>query len=307
MTPATPPQLPSGLLPSGLLPRSDEQARSLKCLQVSSPTAEGRRIRRSPFSAYMRKVGAEFVGTFVMVFSAAGGPIVNQKYGGLETLIGNAACAGLAVMVVILSLGHISGAHLNPAVTAAFAATRHLPLVEVPGYIMAQISGSLLASFTLKGIFHPFISGGLTLPTVGGRQAFALEFIVTFSLMLVIVAVATDTKAVGEMAGIAIGGTVMLNILVAGPSSGASMNPARTLGPAVAAGKYTSLWIYMVAPVLGAMAGAIAYTVLKDSDEQASRPCTLRCFGRSETPCEWKGFTVAITECKAMSDDDVSS
>lgn len=144
------------------------------------------------------QAGAEFVGTFVVVFSAAGGPIVNQKYGGVETLIGNAACAGLAVMIVVISLGHISGAHLNPAVTVAYAVTRHFPLVEVPGYIVAQVSASLLASFTLKGIFHPFMSGGVTLPTIGSREAFALEVIVTFSLMLVIIAVATDSKAVNR-------------------------------------------------------------------------------------------------------------
>lgn len=142
------------------------------------------------------QVGAEFVGTFVLIFSAAGGPIVNQKYGGVETLIGNAACAGLAVMIVVLALGHISGAHLNPAVTIAFAATRHFPSAQVPGYIVAQVSASLLASFTLKGIFYPFMSSGVTVPSIGTGQAFALEVIVTFSLMLVIIAVATDSKAV---------------------------------------------------------------------------------------------------------------
>ncbi|KAK2997428.1 hypothetical protein RJ639_025627, partial [Escallonia herrerae] len=162
------------------------------------------------------QVGAEFVGTFILVFAAAAGPIVNQKYDGVETLIGNAACSGLAVMIVILSTGHISGAHLNPSVTIAFAALRHFPWNQVPAYIAAQVSASVCASFALKGIFHPFMSGGVTVPSIGTGQAFALEFLVTFNLMFVITAVATDTRAVGELAGIAIGATVLLDILIAG-------------------------------------------------------------------------------------------
>ncbi|KAJ6417453.1 hypothetical protein OIU84_003217 [Salix udensis] len=147
---------------------------------------------------------------------ATAGPIVNQKYNNAETLIGNAACAGLAVMVIILSTGHISGAHLNPSLTIAFAALRHFPWVQVPAYIAAQVSASICASFALKGVFHPFMSGGVTVPSVSVGQAFALEFFITFILLFVVTAVATDTRAVGELAGIAVGATVMLNILVAG-------------------------------------------------------------------------------------------
>lgn len=142
------------------------------------------------------QLGAEFVGTFIMVFVAAGAPIVNEKYNGVETLIGNAASAGLAVMVVILSTGHISGAHLNPSVTIAFASLRHFPWPQVPPYIAAQVLASISASYALKAVFHPFMSGGVTVPTVSHGQAFALEFIVTFILMFVITAVATDTRAV---------------------------------------------------------------------------------------------------------------
>ncbi|CAN1177848.1 Probable aquaporin NIP5-1 [Linum perenne] len=227
-----------------------------------------------------RKLGAEFVGTFILIFSATAGPIVNQKYNGAETLIGNAACSGLAVMIIILSTGHISGAHLNPSLTIAFAFLRHFPWVHVPAYIAAQVSASICASFALKGVFHPFMSGGVTVPSVSTGQAFALEFIITFVLLFVVTAVATDTRAVGELAGIAVGATVMLNILVAGPSTGASMNPVRTLGPAVATENYKKLWIYLVAPTLGAIAGAGTYTAVKLHDTDADPPRPVRSFRR---------------------------
>lgn len=142
------------------------------------------------------QLGAEFVGTFILIFAATAGPIVNQKYGGVESLIGNAACAGLAVMIVILSTGHISGAHLNPSLTIAFAALRHFPWIQVPAYITAQVSASICASFALKGAFHPFMSGGVTVPSVSDGQAFVLEFLITFNLLFVVTAVATDTRAV---------------------------------------------------------------------------------------------------------------
>ncbi|KAF5184418.1 Aquaporin-like protein [Thalictrum thalictroides] len=227
-----------------------------------------------------RKLGAEFVGTFILIFTATAGPIVNQKYNGAETLIGNAACAGLAVMIVILSTGHISGAHLNPSLTIAFATLRHFPWVQVPAYIVAQVSGSICASFALKGIFHPFMGGGVTVPSVSTGQAFALEFVITFQLLFVVTAVATDTRAVGELAGIAVGAVVMMNILIAGPLSGGSMNPVRTLGPAIAANNYDTLWIYLVAPTLGALAGAGIYTAVKLGSEADDPPRQVRSFRR---------------------------
>ncbi|XP_062099723.1 probable aquaporin NIP5-1 [Humulus lupulus] len=216
-----------------------------------------------------RKLGAEFVGTFILVFSATGGPILNEKYNGVETLMGNAACAGLAVMVVVFSIGHISGAHINPAVTIAFAALRHFPWAHVPGYITVQVLGSISASFALKAVFHPFMSGGVTVPSPGvsHAQVFMLEFILTFFLMFIITAVATDTCAVGELAGIAIGATILLDVLLAGPTTGASMNPVRTIGPAIARGNYRGIWMYMVAPPLGAIVGAATYTAVKLHDK----------------------------------------
>ncbi|KAJ1428502.1 Major intrinsic protein [Sesbania bispinosa] len=214
-----------------------------------------------------RKVGAEFIGTFILMFAGTATAIVNQKTEGSETLIGCAASTGLAVMIVILSTGHISGAHLNPAVTISFAALKHFPWKHVPMYIGAQVLAAICSAFALKGVFHPFMSGGVTVPSGGYGQAFALEFIISFNLMFVVTAVATDTRAVGELAGIAVGATVMLNILIAGPASGGSMNPVRTLGPAIAANNYKGIWIYLIAPILGALGGAGTYTAVKLSEE----------------------------------------
>lgn len=183
-------------------------------------------------------------------------------------------------MIVILSTGHISGAHLNPSLTIAFAALRHFPWPQVPAYIAAQVSGSICASYALKGIYHPFLSGGVTVPSVSTIQAFFIEFVITFILLFVVTAVATDTRAVGELAGIAVGATVMLNILIAGPSSGASMNPVRTLGPAVAAGNYRQIWIYLVAPTAGAIAGAAVYTFVKLKEEDGVPITPRRSFRR---------------------------
>lgn len=246
-----------------------------KCLPINTWNSDQSCMTHFPTPtdiSLTRKLGSEFVGTFILIFTATAGPIVNEKYNGVETLIGNAACAGLAVMMIILSTGHISGAHLNPSLTIAFATLRHFPWVHVPAYIVAQVSGSICASFALKGAFHPFLHGGVTVPNVSTGQAFALEFIITFQLMFVVTAVATDTRAVGELAGIAVGATVMANILIAGPSTGASMNPVRTLGPAIATNNYDTIWVYFVAPTLGALTGAAVYTSVKLGTEDADGP-----------------------------------
>ncbi|CAN1744407.1 Probable aquaporin NIP5-1 [Linum perenne] len=227
----------------------------------------------------MMQLGAEFVGTFILIFSATAGPIVNQKYNGAETLIGNAACSGLAVMIIILSTGHISGAHLNPSLTIAFAFLRHFPWVHVPAYIAAQVSASICASFALKGVFHPFMSGGVTVPSVSTGQAFALEFIITFVLLFVVTAVATDTRALFWISWLNIG-YISDECIYGRPSTGASMNPVRTLGPAVASENYKKLWIYLVAPTLGAIAGAGTYTAVKLHDTDADPPRPVRSFRR---------------------------
>ncbi|PIN18676.1 Aquaporin (major intrinsic protein family) [Handroanthus impetiginosus] len=217
-----------------------------------------------------RKVGAEFIGTLILIFAGTATAIVNQKTNGSETLLGLAGSPGLAVMIVILSTGHISGAHLNPSVTIGFAALKHFPWKHVPVYIGAQVIASLCAAFMLKGIFHPIMGGGVTVPSGSYAQAFALEFIITFNLMFVVTAVATDTRAVGELAGIAVGATVMLNVLIAGETTGASMNPVRTLGPAIAANNYRAIWVYLTAPILGALAGAGVYSAVKLPDEDVN-------------------------------------
>ncbi|KAI9098458.1 hypothetical protein K1719_025083 [Acacia pycnantha] len=253
-----------------------------KCLPTKGHTCFTDLSVPTPTVSLTRKIGAEFVGTFLLMFVASAGPIVNQKYNGAESLLGNAACSGLGVMMVILSTGHISGAHLNPSVSIAFATFRHFPWIHVPAYIAAQVSASICASFALKAIFHPYMSGGVTIPseTTTVIQAFALEFIVTFILLFVVTAVATDTRAVGELAGIAVGATVLLNSLIAGLATGASMNPVRTLGPAVAAGNYKHVWIYLIAPTLGALAGAGVYTLVKLRDHEAEPPSQVRSFLR---------------------------
>lgn len=231
-----------------------------------------------PSVSLRKKVAAEFVCTFILVFCAVAGPIANQKYfpndAGAASLLRSAACAGLAVTACVLSIGHISGAHLNPAVTVAFAAIRRFPWSHAPSYFAAQASGSLCAAFALKGAFRPFGSGGVTIPAVGTAQAFGMEVVATFVLMFVITAVATDSKAVGQMAGVAIGSAVLLDILVIGSATGASMNPVRTLGPAVAAGNYKQIWIYFVAPVVGAVVGAVVYNFVRLNDDErvASEP-----------------------------------
>jgi len=149
-----------------------------------------------PVVPLARKIGAEFIGTFILMFAGTAAAIVNQKTNGSETLIGCAATTGLAVMIVILATGHISGAHLNPAVTISFAALKHFPWKHVPMYIGAQVLASICAGFALKGVYHPFMSGGVTVPSGGYGQSFALEFIIGFNLMFVVTAVATDTRAV---------------------------------------------------------------------------------------------------------------
>ncbi|KAL2936650.1 Aquaporin NIP6-1 [Bienertia sinuspersici] len=248
---------------------------SSKCLTVDTwPIEEGGLpavncgIKLPPTPVPLtKKVLAEFVGTFMLICAGAATAIVNQKTDGTETLIGLAASSGLAVMIIILSTGHISGAHLNPSVTIAFAALKHFPWNQVPIYIGAQTLASLCAAFLLKAIFHPFMGGGVTVPSVHYGQAFVLEFIIAFNLMFVVTAVATDTRAVGELAGIAVGATVMLNVLIAGPTTGASMNPVRTLGPAIAANNYKGIWIYFTAPFLGALCGAGVYSAIKLPEE----------------------------------------
>jgi MIP family channel proteins len=193
--------------------------------------------------------------------------MVDAKTGALGH-VGVAISFGLVIMVTIYALGHISGAHFNPAVTFAFALTRHFPWPRVGVYWSAQLAGALAAALVLRGSLGDIAHVGATLPSGSDGQAFLWEGVLTFFLMFVIMAVATDTRAVGEAAAIAIGGTVGLDAMFGGPITGASMNPARSLGPAIASSDYTAIWVYIAAPLLGAAAAAITYQFLR-SDEQA--------------------------------------
>src|SRR5579871_2003440 len=177
--------------------------------------------------------------------------------------IGVAITFGLVIMVMIYAVGHISGAHFNPAVTLAFATARHFPGTRVPAYWAAQAAGAIAAAALLRSSLGDVARTGATLPAGSAGQSFVWEAVLTFFLMFVIMAVATDTRAVGEAAAIAIGATVGLDAMFGGPISGASMNPARSLGPAIVAGSFTSIWVYLAAPCLGAVAGALTYRSLR--------------------------------------------
>ena len=215
-----------------------------------------------------RRALAELVGAFGLVFAGTGAIVINAESGGAIGHVGIGLTFGLIIMVMIYATGHISGAHFNPAVTVAFAAARHFPLPHVPVYIAAQLIGAVLASLLLRGMFGNSANLGTTLPAGSDGQSFALEIVLTFFLMFVIIAVATDVRAVGQAAAIAIGGTVGLEAIFAGPISGASMNPARSLAPAIVSGTWDSQWLYILGPITGALIGAFIYVVIRAVPEE---------------------------------------
>jgi len=214
--------------------------------------------------ALLRACIAELIGTFALVFAGAGAIMVDAKTAALGH-VGVAITFGLVIMVMIYAVGHVSGAHFNPAVSLAFAVTRHFPWPRVALYWLAQLVGALLAAALLRASLGNLAHVGATLPAGSDGQSFVWEIVLTAFLMFVIMAVATDTRAVGEAAAIAVGGTVGLDAMFGGPISGASMNPARSAGPAILSGDLRALWIYLVAPVVGAMAGAVAYQFVRGS------------------------------------------
>ncbi len=211
----------------------------------------------------MQKLAAEAVGTFALVFAGTGAVVIDAETGGGVGHVGIGLTFGLIIMVMIYAVGHISGAHFNPAVTLGFAVGRHFPWALVPRYWAAQLGGGLLASLALRLLFGETADLGATRPFGSAGQSFMLETILTFLLMFVIVSVATDTRAVGQAAAIAIGGTIGLEALFAGPISGASMNPARSLAPAIVAGVWDAQWLYILGPALGAVIGALAYAYVR--------------------------------------------
>ncbi|HVM32291.1 MAG TPA: MIP family channel protein [bacterium] len=214
-------------------------------------------------SLLLKKSLGEALGTFTLVFAGCGSVMVAERFPGSISNAGISVIFGLAVAVMIYALGHISGAHFNPAVTLAFAAARHFPLGQVLAYWSAQFAGALAAIGLLKVILPLGRTYGSTLPAVSNWQALIWEVLLTFFLMFVIMAVATDTKAVGTMAGAAIGGTVLLAAWLGGPVTGASMNPARSLAPALFEGKLDVYWIYLVGPCLGAVLASFFYEAIR--------------------------------------------
>jgi aquaporin NIP len=227
---------------------------------------------RDPFSAY----AAEALGTYLLVFAGPGAVVIDHvSHGGVGSL-GIGLSFGLAVMAAIYALGHISGAHINPAVTIAFWLTGEFPGARVPAYIVAQLAGAAAASATHRALFGNVAHLGATIPSSGAGQALGLEIVITFFLMLVIAALATDRRAVPGTAAIAIGGYVALAATFSGPIAGASMNPARSFGPALLSGTWTAHWVYWVGPIGGALLGGFAYLAIAGARGlDTGRPATL--------------------------------
>lgn len=207
----------------------------------------------------MRKYISEIIGTFAIVFCGTGAIIINQETGGTISHVGVAFTFGLIVMSMIYALGNISGAHFNPAVTIAFTVANKFDTKDVFPYIICQISGAILASFTLHLLFPVNEFLGATLPSGSELQSFVLEFILTFLLMLVILNVAHGSKEQGMFAGLAIGSVITLEAMFAGPICGASMNPARSLAPALVSTHLEHLWLYLLSPTLGAIASVVIW------------------------------------------------
>jgi MIP family channel proteins len=214
----------------------------------------------------LRRACAEGLAAFALVFAGCGAIVTDATRDGALGTTGIAAVFGLIIMVMIYATGHLSGAHINPAVTIAFTLTRHFPVRDAVAYIAAQLAGATGGALLLLAAWSDAPAAlGATVPSVTTGAALLYEVVLTALLMFVIVAVATDTRAVGAAAAIAIGGTVALDALFGGPLTGASMNPARSFGPALVAGEWADFWIYVAGPVAGAALGAAAYQFIRAS------------------------------------------
>lgn len=214
----------------------------------------------------MKKLAAEFLGTFTLVFAGTGAVVINSVSNGAISHVGIALTFGLVVLAMIYTFGDVSGAHLNPAVTIAFAIAQRFEWRSVPPYIAAQITGAITASGLLRFLFPAHETLGATLPAGSNMQSFVLELVLTFILMLVILSVSTGAKEKGITAAIAIGSVIALEAMFAGPVCGASMNPARSLSPALVSGNLQHLWIYIAAPVIGAALAVPACCAFREYD-----------------------------------------
>jgi aquaporin Z len=207
-------------------------------------------------------LGAECIGTFALVFAGTGAITIDHTTGGSVTHVGIAITFGLVVLAMIYAVGEVSGAHFNPAVTLGFVAARRMePRLFLP-YVVSQCAGALLASISLKILFPHDATLGATVPAGGTMRSFVLEIILTFILMFVILSVSTGAKEKGITAGIAIGAIIGLEAMFAGPISGASMNPARSLSPALVTGHFATLWVYLLAPSIGACLASVLCAVV---------------------------------------------
>ena len=220
-----------------------------------------------------RRAAAEGLAAFALVFAGCGAIVANAENDAALGAVGVALVFGLVIMVMVYATGHLSGAHINPAVTVAFTLTRHFPPRDAAVYVVAQLAGALAGALVLLAVWPDQPAGlGATTPGVGTGSALLYEVLLTAFLMFVIMAVATDTRAVGPAAAIAIGGTVALDAMFGGPVTGASMNPARSFGPALAAGEWEDFWLYVVGPVLGAGLGALAYQLVRGEQAESGTP-----------------------------------
>jgi aquaporin Z len=223
-------------------------------------------VRLMSARTHLQPYFAELIGTFALVFAGTGAIVINDLSGGVVTHVGVALTFGLVVMAMIYALGDVSGAHLNPAVSIGFVVARRMPPGQLWPYLASQLLGAFTASTALKALFpgHPTL--GATLPAGAPLQSFVLESILTFLLMFVILNVSTGAREKGVMAGAAVGAVVGLEALFAGPVSGASMNPARSLAPALLAWRLEHLWIYLSAPFLGALLAVAACRCVQSPD-----------------------------------------
>jgi aquaporin Z len=211
----------------------------------------------------MKKYIAVFIGTFSMVFCGTGAMTVNEVTAGEVTHVGIAITWGLIVMAMIYAFGETSGAHFNPAVTIAFAYAKKFAWKEVPTYILFQILGAFTASLIMWFLFPESELLGSTIPKVDVWRAFVLELLLSFFLMMVIINVSTGSKEMGIIAGIAIGGVVLLEAMFAGPITNASMNPARSLAPNIVSGNIEGIWLYILAPIIGALLAVVSCKFVK--------------------------------------------
>jgi aquaporin NIP len=221
----------------------------------------------------LRRAAAEALGAFALVFAGCGAVITNAERSGALGSVGVSLVFGLVILAGIAAFGHVSGAHFNPAVTVSFYLTRHLPGRDAMAYIAAQVAGATAAALLLWLIWPGKPADlGATVPTVAVGRAVILEGVMTALLMLVILSVATDTRAAGAPAAIAIGAVIALDALFGGPLTGASMNPARSFGPALVAGQWRDFWAYLVGPLLGAPIGAFAYQFVRGEHTRVPEP-----------------------------------